>query len=352
MHYRVASRIKIQFKESKSNMPKASFASADTYSGDFGFKQGWGRITRAFTCVHQFPRNKKTGEQSNPTISAAIAIQALTEDLEPKDGVTETTDYLKIDKGEVTADGVWRASKFRPGKADSRDDDDPEDQGDTPGEGESQTGSEGNCIFVAEEGSKLNSKVKWIVFCKSLEAAGYKPEILHAGYMPDLEGLVAYFEQVKMEKVDEKSEKDPMCLCVRKGSIKVYPYEQSGGKKSKSGAAKGGAAKGEAAKGEAAKGPVAVAKAAAEETSDAADEARIIVMQIAGDQASDSEMPRRKFYTSVLTRCIQSGVGKELDKPKMKALHDAIGALVQDTDWLQEALGDTATVEKDKIGFK
>lgn len=67
---------------------------------------------------------------------------------------------------------------------------------------------------------------------------------------------------------------------------------------------------------------------------------------------NDSEMPRRKFYTSVLTRCIQSGVGKELDKPKMKALHDAIGALVQDTDWLQEALGDTATVEKDKIGFK
>jgi hypothetical protein len=190
-------------------MPKASLATKDAYELKGGFQEGWGEIIDAKSRVVQFNPSKKTGQQFPAFLALVVTIQR-TDEHGKATADEPVENELKL-HGDL--------SQMRPGNVKGRDDNDPTDVDDN-----ATLGTEGNCIFVAEDGIKLNKGVKGLRFLRSLEEHGFKPDILGAGYFPDLIGTRAHFKTIVGEKFRSDAENDPTYLTVDK--ISQYGYEK------------------------------------------------------------------------------------------------------------------------------
>lgn len=188
-------------------MPKGSFAQKDAYEMKAGFNEGWGEITAARSAIIQYQPNKQTGEQAPPMIVALLSIQRTDESGRP------TSDELVEQELKIEGD----LSKIRPGLVTSRDDENPQDLGNT-------IGTEGNCLFV-EDGVKINKTSRFMIFERSLEEKGFKPEILGCGYFPDLVGLRAHFKTQPGKKFVGRKGEDVQMDDFVVTKISQYPYE-------------------------------------------------------------------------------------------------------------------------------
>lgn len=296
-------------------MPKASLAAKDTYELKGGFQEGWGEITGAVSRIVQFNPSKKTGEQLPPFLALVLQIQRTDE--HGKASSDEPTEVeLKL-HGDL--------SQMRPGSIKSRDDDDPVDVDEN-----ATVGAEGNCIYVAEEGIKLNKNGKALRFLRSLEEHGFKPDILGAGYFPDLIGLRAHFKQEIGQKFREDTA-DPTFLVVDK--IAQFGYEK-----------KAGAAKAKPAAAAAGKpAPAAKVNGAPTPAADGDDaKAKEILALVA------SEHPGETVAIAKLNVMAFQKVAKSVEAAGRKKVIDQIKNL----DWLSEAgLEVGIAVEGDSVTF-
>jgi hypothetical protein len=285
-------------------MPKGSFATKDAYEVSLGFQEGWGAVTNAVICVHQYNPDKTTGDQLPPFLALALTIQR-TDDAGKETDDDPVTEYLKVDKD---------LDKARPGNADGAEDEDPEDLGDA-------LGTEGNTIWC-NDGYKFNSKSKFMVFTKSLESCGFKPEVLGRGFAPDLVGLKAHFKQVPLPKIDPSAKRDPMALVVDK--ITQYPYEKRSPAKGKAtGKATAVAASAKVA-------PVAKADLNGEDASAAA---AGLLIELAAE-LSGQAVSKQKLFTLGFSRAIKAKVDK--------GMHKGIQEAFKSDEWLAaqaEAIG-------------
>lgn len=275
-------------------MGKLSFASKDAVVGGMGIQEGNVEIVAACGKVHQFPPNKKSGNQSAPFCCAAIQLQRLDKDMNPTEDEPQW-EYLTYGKDSL--------EKYHPGNASSPDDDDPEDLG-------SEVDTEGNTIFVVDESAKLRTTCKWMIFAKSLEAQGFKPDILGRGYFPDLVGTKGHVKTLTMEKIDD-SDKAPTCLVFDK--IVVYPYSKGGAKKAAAPAKSGKAA---------------TAPPADEDADNPADEKAREVMTELSVEYSGKPIPVKKIAALAQTKMIRARTPGKLQKQAL----DLIGS----AEWLGE----------------
>lgn len=186
-------------------MPKASSAFRDAVEVSLGIQEGNVEVIGAVVRVHQYPPNKKTGEQGDPFPCVQLEFARLDDD------------FNRLDEDPVKVEyGIGKLDRFHPGIAKGPNDDDPEDAGD-------EVDTEGNCIYVSDPGSRLNRKCKWMVFVQHLEQAGFKPEILGNGYMPDLVGLKGHVKTITLPKI-AGSDKEPTVLVFDR--IVQFPYEK------------------------------------------------------------------------------------------------------------------------------
>jgi hypothetical protein len=293
-------------------MPKVSFASSDFYEPKLGFQEGWFEITDAKTQVFQYPPNKDSGEQTPPFLAAILTFQRTDEQGKPLDEEPQEK-ALRIEKD---------LAKMRPGQATSRTDPEPSDQGD-------ELDTIGNCIY-AEEGVKINKNSAWAVFCASLEAKGFKAEIIGEGYLPDLIGLKGHAKSEKGEKRNIGGrDVEPTYLMIDK--ITVYPYEGKAAKKgpgsattNKPAAAQNGAGKPAATKQAAPATPAAAATAEPNEDADTA--ATALFAGLAGE-LQGQQRDAKKVFSMAYSRLVS-------DKSRDKKLDKAISELLRDNDWL------------------
>ena len=286
-------------------MAKASLATRDSVETSLGIQEGNVEFVAACCKVHQFPPNKKTGSQSDPFCCAAIQLQKLDKEME-SDGSDPSWTYLTFGKDSLV--------KFHPGDAQSADDDDPSDLGE-------EVDTEGNTVFLVDEGAKLNKKCKWMMFASSLEQMGFKPDILGKGFFPDLIGTKAHVKTIKMERISDEGE-PPTCLVVDK--IFVYPYAKKAGK------AAAGAAAGTGAAGKKAPDKKAKPEASSSDNGDLS-ESHEKAMEIMGDLSAEQsgvEIPLKKLHALAQTKMIRGKVPGKLQKEVL--------ALTDSEDWLGE----------------
>jgi hypothetical protein len=299
-------------------MPRASMASKDAVDVSFGIQEGVVEIVKAITKVHQFPPNKQSGEQGDPFPCVQLTV------------VRCDNDGKRTSDDEITEElGVGKIEKFHPGKAAGPDDDDPEDLGD-------EVDTEGNCIFVANEGDHFAKTCKWIRFASSLEDKGFKPEVLGHGYMPDLVGMVVKVKTDTLPRTPGYTgKKDPTALVADK--ILVFPYDKKKGGKTNSAPAKStsGASK---------SGPAPAGKKDAGTTTNPyqGDDAEAIAIHALGEMvveyAGQEGIERKKLQTGVQTRLMRNKVPVKQ--------HPVILGMVKDDEWLRKV---TAEDEDSKI---
>lgn len=273
-------------------MAKASFASKDFYSPGI-FTDGNLRVIDARTVVAQYPPSRDTGEQTAPFLGAELTIQ-------PLDASGQSTDDDPLKKL-LRIEG--NLDKMRPGLAESRDDDSPEDMGDA-------LGAEGNCVF-AEEGNRINSNSIFGRFIKSVEERGFKPGVLSGGFMPDLVGLAAHGITQKSEKRNIRGrEVETNYFIIDK--IIERPSESSGKK---------APAAGKSAKSQPVNGAGDGESGAQAET---------IALQLLTSVAADWEgetRPQPKVYAAVYSRLVR-------EKDRNKKLDASVTALLKSNEWL------------------
>ena len=295
-------------------MPKASFASKDQYHLSLGFQEGWAEIVAASTQVYQFPPNKETGKQSPPFLAQVIVFQKTDEK-----GVRTSDEPIQ---NEIKIEGDL--NKMRPGRAKSRDDQEPEDLSD-------ELGTTGNCVF--SEGAKVSDKSPWGVLSKSLEEKGFRSDILGEGYSPDLVGIKGYFKQIVGEKFktrDTGEEKQASYLVCDK--LTVRPYESKG----KPAAAPAKAAKPAAAKSSSpAIAPAETSTPTSTPGSSAIENGDLegIAVQLLSDLARDltgQALSTTKLYSALYGRLLK--LGSKVDR----ASYPSIQAMFKSSDWLTD----------------
>lgn len=203
-------------------MSRASLARRDASEGQLGIQEGFVKIVNAVTRVHQYPPSKKTGEESTPFPCVQLHFARL----DPKSLEPIEEDPIPVEFG------VGKLEKFRPGNAANRDDEEPEDLGE-------EVGTEGNCLYT--DGGRIWAYSKWMYLSESMEQCGFNPDIMGAGYMPDLIGTVGHVKTITIPKqpgITYKKEAEPTALVFDK--IVTFPYEKKG--KGGSGSGKGTAA--------------------------------------------------------------------------------------------------------------
>jgi hypothetical protein len=226
-------------------MPRVSSAPEDAYHLAGKFADGWAKITDAKALVFQFPPTKETkgnrqaGQQDPPALYVELTLQRYSDGEGNKTAAEPDTKLLglaKPDKMTGALDAV-HPGNYPDGNVEA----DPVDCG-------SELGAEGNTVYAVQDGYQFNDKCGWMAFTASLVEDGFKPQVLKRTYFPDMIGLYAYFETVTMQKFRADQTEDPTAFRIKKGSTKVYPYEQ-GAQTKATAAGKGGAKAGAAAAG-------------------------------------------------------------------------------------------------------
>ena len=272
---------------------KASMNPKDAPQSSLSFGEGWGRIISAKAAVHQLPPNKESGQQEDAAVKVFIEIQHTDEKGNPT-GAEPIIEYFK-------AAGVGKDGSFTitPGKAKSRTDATPKDMG-------SEIGTEGNCLV----GGTPHANSKFMCFMASVAARGFKQEILNEGYLPDLEGMLAYFVTEKKPGVNGGKPYDQLLV----KEIKEYPYEATTSKPSSTSPSKGTTA--------AAKSKEAAPKA---EVSDPAEVALEVLKQVASKNAG-VKVPLDKMSSKTFTAFSKYS----------KEIKDAAKPLTQSAVWLSQ----------------
>lgn len=290
-------------------MAKASFASHDASSTNFGIQEGNVEIVAAICKIHQYPPNSTTGEQGEPFPCIQLALQQY------------DSKWVKSDDEPVKMEfGVGKLDKFHPGLATGADDDEPQDMGD-------EVDVEGNCIAVVSDGAKLNKKSKWIIFTDSMEQKGFKPEVLGNGFLPDLIGTRGHVTSIKQERMPNSTAKnDPTALVFDR--IDTFPYETKKGAKAP---AKAPVAPAKApVKGAAPKPtPAAAAPTDSDDETVASESIHAIMMEVSGEDA-----------VALDVKALKSKVTAKLMRNKVPLnRHKGILALVGDPAWIEELSG-------------
>lgn len=282
-------------------MPKVSCAAKDAVEVSLGIQEGVVEIVGAVVKVHQYPPNRRSGEQGDPFPCVQLTVVRC-----DKNGERISTDEIKEELG------IGKLDKFHPGKAENAADNDPEDLGE-------EVDTEGNCIYATDANSHLNKKCKWILFADSLEQKGFKPEVLQNGYMTDLVGLKV---EVKTETLPRtpgyKGDKDPTALVATR--ILQFPYDKKGKASAKA------PAKSQAKPPASASAP---APAATPSTSGTDEEIALSMLGAVADEYAGQEeaIERRKLQTAVQTKLMR------LKVPVKQ--HKGILDLVKNDEWLQ-----------------
>lgn len=293
-------------------MAKVGYAAGDAVETGLNFNEGWGEVVEISAIVHQFPANKTTGEQSDPGTMVRMMIQRT-----DADGKHTQDDPIE------EFFGCGSLEKFHPGVADSATDPDPEDQG-------TEVGAEGNCLW--SDGSKINKRSKWAIFTSSLEAKGFRPDILSNGFLPDLVGLKGFFTSIAMPKdADRVYKRDPKALVMQ--NITARPYEGKG---------KGGAKAAAAAAPKNGKVSAPAAKAAAAASNGAGDDGEVdalatqLFVKMAENLAGQS-LPRTKIPGKLVSLLAKGPNGNDPVSPK---LHKPIQEVYKNDAWLAEKAAD------------
>ncbi len=300
-------------------MQRVGFSPKETVDTGLSFGEGNGEIVAAKVVVHQFPANKKTGEQSGPFVAFALDIQRCDSDwkLMDEDPITE---YLGVGGGIDNAEEGENRFRFHPAVGDNENDPDAEDQGE-------EIGAEGNMLGVVKPGDQVHKKSKAAIFGASLVKYGFKNEKLN-GWMPHLVGTKAHFIKIMLEKDAGRDYKnDPSCLGVDK--IMHFGYETKA-------SAKTGAVTKPASKAPTVAAPAngkASAKGAkaAETTTD--DELSAVAMQLltaAGAKIAGQEGITRAKVASRLVMFFPKFQVKAEQQKKVQAL-------VRDDEWFTQA---------------
>ena len=199
------------------SMPKVSFATKDGVRGGGSiFQEGDVEITHAACLAHQFQASR-SGRQAPPSCDVVLTMLRTDQTETPFD--EPVMKYYSL--------GTNSLDRYHPGEAKGRDDANPRDLG-------ADMDTVGNCIY-AVDGSPLqipddtgNGGCKWMKFIWHLEKCGFNPDILAAGYLPDLVGLRGHVvtEVIKLGRQLEKSERDPTVLVFDK--VTQFPYMAKG----------------------------------------------------------------------------------------------------------------------------
>lgn len=195
-------------------MPRVSSAPEDAMHFKGTFSDGWGKIVDAKALVYQFPPDKETGRQDPAGLFCELTIQRY------QDGDGNRS----ADQPEQVLLSIQRASKdsgtltlVHPGNYPNGDvSAEPEDCG-------TELGAEGDTVKALQDGYQFNDKTKYMVFCKSLQEKGFKPEILKHTYFPGFVGLYAFFKTETQKKFRADQTSDPTAFVVTQ--IKEFPYE-------------------------------------------------------------------------------------------------------------------------------
>lgn len=280
-------------------MPKVSNAPTDALETQMGIQAGNVEILAAVCKVHQYPENKKTHNQSAPFTCGALQLQKLDDDMDPLEDSEPEWAYYALGKDSL--------EKYHPGNIDSRDDNDPTDEGD-------DVDTEGNTINSVN-GDQLNKKCKWMALMASMEKCGMKPEILKGGYMPDFVGIKGHVYTIKMDKIEDSKE-PPTVLVFDK--ITVFPGKSKGKEKEKVKPADKKTDK------KTEKGAEKKEKADAGGDEETSDKGKEILVALAG-KFSGTSCPVKKLKTLAHTEMIKDKTPGTMAK--------AVLALF-DTDWL------------------
>ena len=203
-----------------------------------GFKEGIIRVDDSYFAVNKLP------ESSTSPIVAALTwdVTRLDEELEP---LTHPEDDTPITETLIFGCGGKSLPQVHPGKAESPDDSEIEDAGDTPGH------SRGNTLYLINQDWRPHEKSSVMHLFKSLQVAGYKEEYLDRIWAPDFKGLIV---RMRTEVTDEKinpNDKNTISYKVVDRIIRA-PYEKPKSKttgKAPVGAAANGQDKGAEAEG-------------------------------------------------------------------------------------------------------
>jgi hypothetical protein len=269
-------------------MPKVSFATKDAVEGGSIFQEGDVEITHAACLAHQFQPGR-SGRQMPPMCDVAITYIRTDQETPFDEPVMK---YYSL--------GTDSLSRYHPGEAKGRTDDNPRDMGDA-------LDTAGNCIYSVD-GSPLNRGCKWMKFVASLEKCGFNPEILAAGYLPDLVGLRGHVvtEVIKLNRAKEKDERDPTVLVFDK--VTQFPYMQKS--KPASAAAK----------------PVA-SSANGSDFETVVNASMMALTQVGEFFRGKKDVDLRQVKASFMTKLVQIGANLETQKAAMD--------LFKNRDWLE-----------------
>lgn len=287
-------------------MARVGFSTADMSQGSAGIQAGSYEVVDAKCKIHQFPANSKTGKQSDSFMCAQLDFAPLDENGNRKKDEEPTALYFRV--GDV--------KDFHPGNVDPDEKDNLEAEVEDAGE---EVDCEGNTIFGVDPAKRLFAKMPWQLFTSSLEAQGFKPEILGRGYMPDLVGTKVELETIARTYKDKGTGEDKTGTDVVVKHIIERPYERKNGAKPSSKPVAGKAA-----------GKTVSAPAPVED--DTHDQAVKVVAKVGKlfDGMSvkrDKNVRRDEFQRQVLSACM-----KERIPAKQQA---AIIKLVKDDSELQ-----------------
>src|ERR1041385_292408 len=269
-------------------MPKVSFATKDAVEGGSIFQEGDVEITHAVCLAHQFPASKKPPFTQAPPMCDVVLTFVRTDQVEtPFD--EPFMKYYSLGQNSL--------DRYHPGEAKGREDQNPRDLG-------ADMDTVGNCIYSVDS-SPLNKGCKWMKLVASLEKCGFNPEILAAGYLPDLVGTRGHVvtEVMKLNRTLAKGENDPTVIVFDK--ITQFPYM--------------------------AKGKAAAAKAPAQPTDNGAgfeaavDAAMQAMAQLTVQYAGQKSVDLRKVQAAYLTKLV-------LQPPEIQR---QARELFKDRNWLE-----------------
>lgn len=307
-------------------MPKAGYSSKDLAPDTgFGFEKGRGEVVEAVVKVHQYPKSQKEPNkaQSAPFICVQLGLIHLNDKLERMD---DEVKYVQISIGSKGLE------HFSVGMAKNAEDENPVDLG-------QEVDVTGNCIFVRDEGTQIHPKTGWGTFVgeaemksadgkevyKGLQKAGFKPEVLGQGFIPDLVGMKGWFGNAVREKWEGyQGEKDPTVFMVRE--IYVYPYDV---KKSK-----GAPAAKTAAKSATPAGAPATSGAATPGSNGAATDGDLMKYAVGASLAVVEDVKGQKIDLKTFRTKVQQKLLKQAVKPP--SIHPKILDLLKSGDTTAE----------------
>lgn len=265
----------------------------------FGFGEGKAEVVGAEIIAEHLSPNKVTGETYEPRCALRLLLQRL------DNNWNKTEEEPKEETW-----GIGSLKKFHPGSADDADDtENVEDMG-------AEADAVGNTTYSVD-GSKIHPNSKVFHLLTSLQALGFRPEILGRGFAPDLVGLKGTLYNKMLEKrADWKGKNDPSVLVFK--DIKQFPYEKPASKAAGKGANAAPAPPAKTAK------PAAKAPAAESNGAGNVEVAEVLAEEIAayGAGKKGGSALLANMRVALRTR-MQPKHGKEVTDAALKLLADA-----------------------------